>query len=326
MPSFVSVAFPLARVLSMRRGVECPNPESTIADEAPHEGEIVALELLGKPVIAALKEDLVGRTEALKAAGVVPTLAIVRVGEREDDLSYERTALKRAEGLGIEVRRFVLAEDAGQDALMDVIAQVNGDTGIHGCLMFRPLPRAYDEEAACEALDPAKDIDGIGRAALARVFTGRGEGFAPCTAAACLEMLDAYGIDVAGKCVAVVGRSLVIGRPVAMMLLERNATVTVCHSRTQDLEQTAREADVVVLATGRAKAYGAECFGEGQVILDVGINIDAEGALCGDADYEAAVSAVGETGAITPVPRGIGGVTTSVLMKHVVEAAEKVAF
>ncbi|MDO4442702.1 MAG: bifunctional 5,10-methylenetetrahydrofolate dehydrogenase/5,10-methenyltetrahydrofolate cyclohydrolase [Slackia sp.] len=286
----------------------------------------MAKELLGKPVIAALKEDLLGRIDALKSEGVVPALAIVRVGEREDDLSYERTALKRSEGLGVEVRRFVLPEDAGQAALMDVISQVNEDDSIHGCLIFRPLPRGYDEEAACEALDPAKDIDGIGRAALARVFTGRGEGFAPCTAAACLEMLDAYGIDAAGKRVAVVGRSLVIGRPVAMMLLERNATVTMCHSRTENLEAAVREADIVVLATGRAEAYGASCFREGQVVLDVGINVDAEGNLCGDADFDAAFEAVGEAGAVTPVPRGIGGVTTSVLMKHVVEAAEKSAF
>lgn len=285
----------------------------------------MAQELLGKPVIAALKEDLTARVAALGRAGVTPGLAIVRVGAREDDLSYERTAVKRAEGLGIAVRRFEVPEQAGQEALMDAIAQVNADESIHGCLMFRPLPRGYDEQAACEALDPAKDVDGIGSAALARVFTGRGAGFAPCTAAACLEMLDAYGIDPAGKRVVVVGRSLVIGKPVAMMLLERNATVTVCHSRTRDLEQEMRDADIVVLATGRAKAYGASCFSAGQVVLDVGINVDAEGALCGDADYEAAVAAVGEAGAVTPVPRGIGGVTTSVLMKHVVEAAERAA-
>lgn len=283
----------------------------------------MAQELLGKPVIAALKEDLTARVAALGRTGTTPGLAIVRVGAREDDLSYERTAVKRAEGLGIAVRRFEVPEQAGQEALMDVIAQVNADASIHGCLMFRPLPRGYDEQAACEALDPAKDVDGIGSAALARVFTGRGAGFAPCTAAACLEMLDAYGIDPAGKRVAVVGRSLVIGRPVAMMLLERNATVTVCHSRTRDLAREMRDADIVVLATGRAKAYGASCFRAGQVVLDVGINVDEAGALCGDADYEAAVAAVGEAGAVTPVPRGIGGVTTSVLMKHVVEAAER---
>ena len=150
--------------------------------------------LAGKPIIDALKEDGLKRVAALKDRGIDPVLAIVRIGARPDDLSYERTAIKRAEALGIGVRLFQLYEDAGQDALMKAIGEINADQGIHGCLMFRPLPAGYDEEAACEALDPRKDVDGIGRAALARVFTGRGEGFAPCTAAACLEMLDGYGI------------------------------------------------------------------------------------------------------------------------------------
>lgn len=279
--------------------------------------------LLGKPIIDALKERSLGRVASLKAKGIEPTLAIVRVGSRPDDLSYERTAIKRAESLGIALRLFEIEEDAGQDALMKAIDEVNADSGIHGCLMFRPLPKGYDEEAACEALDPRKDIDGIGRAALARVFTGRGEGFAPCTAAACLEMLDGYDVPIEGKRVVVVGRSLVIGRPVAMMLLERNATVTLCHSRTANLPSVMRDADIVVLATGRAKAYGADCFSEGQTVLDVGINVDADGNLCGDADFESAEVVLGEHGAITPVPRGIGGVTTSVLMKHVIDAAER---
>lgn len=279
--------------------------------------------LLGKPIIDALKERSLGRVASLKAKGIEPTLAIVRVGARPDDLSYERTAIKRAESLGIALRLFEIEEDAGQDALMKAIDEVNADSGIHGCLMFRPLPKGYDEEAACEALDPCKDIDGIGRAALARVFTGRGEGFAPCTAAACLEMLDGYDVSIEGKRVVVVGRSLVIGRPVAMMLLERNATVTLCHSRTANLPSVMRDADIVVLATGRAKAYGADCFSEGQTVLDVGINVDADGNLCGDADFESAEVVLGEHGAITPVPRGIGGVTTSVLMKHVIDAAER---
>lgn len=279
--------------------------------------------LLGKPIIDALKERSLGRVASLKARGIEPALAIVRVGARPDDLSYERTAIKRAESLGIALRLFEIEEDAGQDALMKAIDEVNADSGIHGCLMFRPLPKGYDEEAACEALDPRKDIDGIGRAALARVFTGRGEGFAPCTAAACLEMLDGYDVSIEGKRVVVVGRSLVIGRPVAMMLLERNATVTLCHSRTANLPSVMRDADIVVLATGRAKAYGADCFSEGQTVLDVGINVDADGNLCGDADFEAAEVVLGKHGAITPVPRGIGGVTTSVLMKHVIDAAER---
>ena len=186
--------------------------------------------------------------------------------------------------------------------------------------MFRPLPGHLDEDLACEALDPAKDVDGIGRGALASVFVGRGAGFAPCTAAACIEVLDAYGIDLAGKKAVVVGRSLVVGRPMSMLLLERNATVTMCHTHTADLAATVRDADIVVFATGRAKAYGPECFRPGQTVLDVGINVDEEGNLCGDVDFDAVESIVD---AITPVPRGIGGVTTSVLMKHVVEAAER---
>ena len=278
--------------------------------------------LFGKPVIDAIAAEMQSRVEALAQRGIMPTLAIVRVGERPDDMSYERTALKRAESLGIAVRRMVLPADASQAQLMEAISQVNADDSIHGCLMFRPLPTHLDEQAACDALDPRKDVDGAGLGSLARVFSGRGDGFAPCTAAACLEMLDRYGIEVAGKRAAVVGRSLVIGRPVAMLLMERHATVTLCHSRTDDVAAAMRDADIVVLATGRARAYGAKCFRPGQAVLDVGINFDAAGVMCGDADFDAACEALGDAGAITPVPRGIGGVTTSVLMKHVVEAAE----
>lgn len=280
----------------------------------------MAQALLGKPVIDALKCQLTQRIAALAEQGITPTLAIIRVGERPDDLSYERTALKRAEGLGIRVEQILLPADVEQDQLMEAINRVNQDAGIHGCLMFRPLPKHLDEEAACEALNPAKDVDGIGHRALASVFTGRGEGFSPCTAAACVEMLDAYDISLPGKTAVVVGRSLVVGRPMAMLLLERNATVTMCHTYTENLEAVTQGADIVVLATGRAKAYGANYFRPGQIILDVGINVDAEGNLCGDVDFEA-VEPLAD--AITPVPRGIGGVTTSVLMKHVVEAAER---
>lgn len=280
----------------------------------------MAQALLGKPVIDALKCQLTQRIAALAEQGITPTLAIIRVGERPDDLSYERTALKRAEGLGIRVEQILLPADVEQDQLMEAVNRVNQDASIHGCLMFRPLPKHLDEEAACEALNPAKDVDGIGRRALASVFTGRGEGFAPCTAAACIEMLDAYDISLPGKTAVVVGRSLVVGRPMAMLLLERNATVTMCHTYTENLEAVTQGADIVVLATGRAKAYGANYFRPGQIILDVGINVDAEGNLCGDVDFEA-VEPLAD--AITPVPRGIGGVTTSVLMKHVVEATER---
>ena len=211
------------------------------------------------------------------------------------------------------MRRFVLPAEATQAELEVVIDAVNADPRIHGCLMFRPLPPQMDERAVCDRLSPAKDIDGIGSASLAGVFADTGEGFPPATAQACLETLDFYDIPVAGKRVVVLGRSLVIGRPVAMMLLARHATVTLAHTR---------EADIVVCATGRARAYGAEYFSPGQTVLDVGINFDEAGNLCGDVDFDAVVPVLGDGGAITPVPRGLGGVTTSVTMAHVVQAAE----
>ena len=282
----------------------------------------MAKTLTGKEVIAALRDDLLARIEQLAAVGVTPTLAIVRVGERPDDLSYERTALKRAEGLGMAVRSFVLPADATQAQLETVIDEVNADASIHGCLLFRPLPAGIDERAVCDRLAPEKDIDGISSASLAGVVADTGEGFPPATAQACLEMLDFYDIPVASKRVVVLGRSLVIGRPVAMMLLARHATVTLVHSRTADAAAHTREADIVVCATGRAKAYGPEYFSAGQVVLDVGINF-ADGALCGDVDFDAVEPVLGDEGAITPVPGGIGGVTTSVTMAHVVRAAEQ---
>lgn len=279
--------------------------------------------LTGKEVSADLAERLAPRIERLSAAGVVPCLAIVRMGERPDDMSYERTAMKRAATLGIEVRSLYLPADASQVELEAVVDAVNADDAIHGCLMFRPLPSHIDERAVCDRLAPGKDIDGIGSASLAGVFAGTGEGFPPATAQACLEILDFYGIPVQGRRVVVLGRSLVIGRPVAMMLLARHATVTLAHSRTEDAAAHTREADIVVCATGRARAFGPAYFAPGQTVLDVGINFDAEGNLCGDVDFAAVESVLGDAGAITPVPRGIGGVTTAVTMAHVVCAAER---
>lgn len=281
--------------------------------------------LTGKEVSADLAERLAPRIERLAQAGTVPCLAIVRMGERPDDLSYERTAMKRADALGIAVRRFALAADAPQAELEAVIDAVNADDAIHGCLMFRPLPAHINERAVCDRLAPEKDIDGIGAASLAGVFADTGEGFPPATAQACLETLDFYGIPVAGKRVVVLGRSLVIGRPVAMMLLARHATVTMAHSRTEDAAAHTREADIVVCATGQARAFGPEFFAPGQTVLDVGINFDETGNLCGDVDFTAVEPLLGEDGAVTPVPGGLGGVTTGVTLAHVVRAAERAA-
>ena len=276
----------------------------------------------GAPAAAALTEQLIPRAQALRERGIVPTLAIIRVGERPEDLSYERGAMKRCEKVGIAVRQFLLTAVSSQADLMDVIEEVNRDQSIHGCLLFRPLPRHMDEQAACAALDPAKDVDGITPGSLAAVFAGSGAGYPPCTAQACLEILDHYGYELKGKRAVVVGRSLVIGKPASMLLLGRHATVTICHTRTADLPAECRRADVLIAAAGKAGVVGASCLSPGLVVIDVGINADEEGNLVGDVDFAAAEPVVK---AITPVPGGVGAVTTSVLARHVIEAAEKTA-
>ena len=283
----------------------------------------MAENLKGAPVAAAITEDLVLRTEKLKEKGIVPCLAILRVGERESDLSYERGALKRCEKTGIAVKQFILPEDTTQEDLMAAISEMNRDRAIHGCLMLRPLPKTLDEKAACAALDPKKDVDGITAGSMAMIYSGNGAGFAPCTAQSCMEMLHYYGVDVSGRRAAVIGRSLVIGRPAAMLLMQENATVTICHTRTRNMPEIVREAEIVIVAAGKAEAIGAESFREGQTVLDVGINWSEEKQkLVGDVDFAAAEPVVR---AISPVPGGVGSVTTAVLCKHVIEAAEQAA-
>ena len=276
--------------------------------------------LTGKEVVAAMADDMKARIERLRQQGIAPTLAIVRVGERPDDLSYERTAVKRAGSLGIAVKQYVLDSLAPEVDLLTALRSVNFDPSVHGCLMFRPLPSYMDEKALCDKLAAAKDVDGISMTSLASVFTDGHEGFPPCTAQACVTMLDHYQVLIAGKHVVVIGRSLVIGKPVAMMLLRRNASVTICHSRTENLESITKGADIVICATGRPRAFGARYFSPGQTVLDVGINFDAHGNLCGDVDFDEVEPIVG---AITPVPGGIGSVTTSTTMEHTVRAAER---
>mgnify|MGYP003202648522 CR=1 FL=1 len=261
--------------------------------------------LKGAPVVAAMNEANAARCAALREKGVVPTLAVVRVGAREDDLSYEKGVMARCAKVGVEVKQFLLPADAAQEELLGVIACINADPSIHGCLLFRPLPRQFDDRTVRAALAPEKDIDGITDGSLAGVFTNTALGYPPCTAQACLEILKFYGIPLSGRRAVVVGRSLVVGKPAAMMLDRENATVTLCNSRTQNLP---------------AGAVGAEHLREGQVVVDVGIHVNEEGKLCGDVRFGEAEPLVE---AITPVPGGVGTVTTSVLVSHVVEAAEK---
>jgi len=275
--------------------------------------------LKGAPVAAALNEKMAADVAALKEKGVIPTLAILRVGERPDDLSYERGATKRCEAVGVAVKNVVLPADVDSETFFAALEALNNDSSVHGILMFRPLPRHLDSERARKTLSPAKDVDGCTDGSLAGVFTNTALGFAPCTAQAAMEILDYYGVDCAGKRAAVIGRSLVVGRPAAMLLLHKNATVTICHTRTADMPSIIREADIVIVCAGRLEAIGIEYFRPGQTVIDVGINWSEEkNKLCGDVKFDEVEPVVS---AITPVPGGVGGVTTAVLVSHVVEAA-----
>ena len=278
----------------------------------------MAKQLLGKEVTAALNEKIKANVAALKEKGINPTLGIIRVGENGSDISYERGATKRCETLGVECVKFLLPEDVSQEELLATIDKVNKDDNIHGVLLFRPLPKHLDQSVIENALDPAKDVDCMTDGSMSGVFTGKQVGFPPCTPQACMEILDHYGIDCTGKKAVVIGRSLVVGKPAAMMLLKKNATVTVCHTRTVDMPSVVKEADIVVVAAGKAGVIDGNYLREGQIVIDVGINVNEEGKLCGDVNFEEAEKIVD---AITPVPRGVGGVTTSILLEHVVDAA-----
>lgn len=277
--------------------------------------------LKGAPVTKALNEKMNAKVEELKEKGVEPTLAIFRVGERADDISYEKGAMKRCEQVGVKVKNVVLPADVDADTFFATLTDLNEDPAVHGILMFRPLPKHIDGEKARQMMNPAKDIDGCTDGSLAGVFTNTKVGFAPCTAQAAIEILDYYGIDCKGKRAAVIGRSLVVGRPVSMMLMHKNATVTTCHTRTVDMPSVTREAEILIVCSGQMESIGAEYLREGQIVVDVGIGWNEEkGKLCGDVKFDEAEPVVA---GITPVPGGVGTVTTSVLVSHVVEAAER---
>ncbi|HAB95052.1 MAG TPA: bifunctional 5,10-methylene-tetrahydrofolate dehydrogenase/5,10-methylene-tetrahydrofolate cyclohydrolase [Lachnospiraceae bacterium] len=277
--------------------------------------------LRGKEVADAMTSKMKEDVEQLKAKGVVPTLCIFRVGERPDDLSYERGAVRRADAVGIHVQKVILPADVSQEEFDREFRKVNEDDSIHGILLFRPLPGQLDNEKARQMLNPAKDIDGCTDLSLAGVFTNSGTGFPPCTAQAAMEILHHFGIPIKGKKAAVIGRSLVIGRPVAMMLMHENATVVNCHTRTSDVPSVTRQADILIAASGQLHSVTKEYTNPGQVVIDVGINWDeAKGGISGDVAFEDVEPCVA---AITPVPGGVGSVTTCVLISHVVEAAKR---
>lgn len=279
--------------------------------------------LKGMPVANAITEVIAADAEALKSRGVTPTLAIVRIGERPDDLAYERGAMKRAEKCGVEVVNEVFSEDISESEFFEALERINQDDSVHGILMMQPLPEHINGAKAREMIAAEKDVDGCTSASMAGVFTNTKTGYPPCTAEAAMEMLHFYGIDIKGKKAAVIGRSLVIGRPVGMMLMHENATVVNCHTGTEDVPSITSKADILIAAAGRLRSVTQEYTNPDQVVIDVGINWDDEKqGIAGDVDFDAVEPIVK---AISPVPAGVGSVTTSILMKHVIDAAKKAA-
>lgn len=272
--------------------------------------------LKGLPVANAINEKLMEQVKSIE--GPLPHLAIIRVGERPDDCSYERGAVKKMDKVGVRCTTYTFDADIDNDTFQAEFDKINENPDIDGILMLRPLPKQLDEKQIENKIDPRKDLDGISPLNLAKVYAGDESGYAPCTAEAVIEMLDYAGIDIKGKRVTVVGRSLVIGKPVSMLLMKRNATVTVCHTKTVDMAGTCKNAEILVAAAGSARMIKKDYVADGAVVIDVGINVDDEGSLCGDVDFDA----ISDIAAIaTPVPGGVGSVTTSVLAKHLVKAA-----
>lgn len=274
------------------------------------------LELRGKKVSDGIKEYV---SKELETLTFVPKLAIVRVGENPDDMSYERGATKKLKSFGLDVASYVFPQDISDEDFKKAFKNINEDDEVTGILLLRPLPRTINEKDIENMIDPKKDLDGISPINIAKVFAGDTTGFSPCTAEAVIEVLKAYDIELTGKRVTVVGRSMVVGKPVSMLLLKENATVTMTHTRTVDLKKTCSDAEIVITAAGRAKMLNSDYCGQDAVMIDVGINVGENGKLCGDVDY---ATLDGKASAATPVPGGVGTVTTAVLAKHLIQAAK----
>lgn len=274
------------------------------------------LELRGKKVSDGIKEYV---SKELETLTFVPKLTIVRVGENPDDMSYERGATKKLKSFGLDVASYVFPQDISDEDFKKAFKDINEDDEVTGILLLRPLPRTINEKDIENMIDPKKDLDGISPINIAKVFAGDTTGFSPCTAEAVIEVLKAYDIELTGKRVTVVGRSMVVGKPVSMLLLKENATVTMTHTRTVDLKKTCSDAEIVIAAAGRAKMLNSDYCGQDAVMIDVGINVDENGKLCGDVDY---ATLDGKASAATPVPGGVGTITTAVLAKHLIQATK----
>ncbi|CED94770.1 bifunctional 5,10-methylenetetrahydrofolate dehydrogenase/5,10-methenyltetrahydrofolate cyclohydrolase [Romboutsia ilealis] len=273
----------------------------------------------GKPVADQISENLIKEVNELVKEGINPKLAIVRVGAKGNDLAYERGALKRCQTIGIETEVIELSEDITQEEYEKALRNLNENKDIHGILCFRPLPKQLNEEEIKYVISPEKDVDCFSPINSAKIMEGDTSGFPPCTPTAVVEILKHYNVELQGANIVVLGRSMVVGKPTAMLLLNENATVTICHSRTKNLEKVTSEADILIAAVGRAKMIKENFIKKGAVVIDVGINVDEDGKLCGDVDTSAVFD---KASMITPVPAGVGSVTSSILAKHVVKACK----
>lgn len=279
----------------------------------------MGVKLTGKPVVESLRENIKSRVATLGEKNITPTLLLIRVGEREDDLSYERGILKNCDLLGIKINVMQLPVEITMEEIRKVFEEANKDSNIHGIMIFRPLPNHLDPEEIQNLINPAKDIDCMSPINLEKVFEGNSDGFAPCTPKAVVELLKHYEIPLQGANVVVAGRSLVVGKPLGMLLLDENATVTICHSRTKDMPSVTAKADIVVAAIGKAKFMNEDFFSEDSIVVDVGINDDGNGSICGDVDFD---NVFDKVKAITPAIGGVGLITTTLLLGHVVQACE----
>ena len=275
--------------------------------------------LKGKPVADALSAEIREEVDYLKPKGIQPALTLIRAGEKPDDKAYERAIIKRCESVGVKVNSEVVPESISQETFFNLLNRHNQDPAVHGILIFRPLPKHLKEEEVQYRIAPEKDVDGFHPVNAGKLLTGDPAAFAPCTPMAVMEILKHYEVALSGKRAVVLGRSMVVGKPVALLLLAENATVTITHSRTQDLEKVTSEADVLVAAIGRSEFVTASHIKKGAVVADVGINVDDAGNLTGDV---AAAAAEEMADAYTPVPGGVGSVTTAVLAKQVIKACK----
>lgn len=267
----------------------------------------------GKPVAEKIRLEMTQQAAAYREKGIIPCVTIVRVGENPDDKAYENRVFRNCEQIGIEGRSLELPLTVRQEEFLEVVEKLNGDGSVHGVLILRPLPAYLDADAIGRALAREKDIDCMNPANLEKIFVGQKDAIPPCTPEAVIEILKYYAGDLTGKHAVIVNRSLVLGKPLAMLLLQENATVTICHSKTKNLPQLASSADIFIAAAGRAKLFGEEYVSEKSFVVDVGINF-IDGKMCGDMDFDAAAE---KAAGITPVPGGVGPVTSMLLLRHV---------